>query len=308
MTGPADIEAAALRIAPHVRATPVLETEAAAFGTAVALKLECLQHTGSFKPRGAFNRILSAAVPAAGVIAASGGNHGMAVAFAARALGYRAEVFVPEIATPVKQQRLRELGAVLTVTGRDYAEAFAACEARQRDSGALLVHAYDQREVLAGQGTTAREFEAQVPDLDTVLVAVGGGGFAGGIAAWFQGRVRVVAVEPETSCALHAALEAGAPVDVPVSGIAADSLGARRIGALAFDVARRYVAGTVLVSDAAIREAQRALWREVRVVAEPGGATALAALISGAYRPAPGERLGALVCGANCDPGSVAGP
>ena len=308
MTGPADIEAAARRIAPHVRVTPVLQTEAAAFGTAVALKLECLQHAGSFKPRGAFNRILSTTVPAAGVIAASGGNHGLAVAFAARALGYRAEVFVPEIATPVKQQRLRELGAVLTVTGRDYAEAFAACEARQRDSGALLVHAYDQREVLAGQGTTAREFEAQVPDLDTVLVAVGGGGFAGGIAAWFQGRVRVVAVEPETSCALHAALEAGAPVDVPVSGIAADSLGARRIGTLAFDVARRYVARTVLVSDAAIREAQRALWREVRVAAEPGGATALAALISGAYRPAPGERLGALVCGANCDPGSVAGP
>lgn len=306
MTGPADIEAAALRIAPHVRVTPVLETEAAAFGTAVALKLECLQHAGSFKPRGAFNRILSAAVPAAGVIAASGGNHGMAVAFAARALGCRAEIFVPEIATPVKQQRLRELGAVLTVTGRDYAEAFAACEARQRDSGALLVHAYDQPEVLAGQGTTAREFQAQSPGLDTVLVAVGGGGFAGGMAAWFQGRVRVVAVEPETSCALHAALEAGAPVDVPVSGIAADSLGARRIGTLAFDVARRYVARTVLVSDTAIREAQRALWREVRVAAEPGGATALAALISGAYRPAPGERLGVLVCGANCDPGGVA--
>ncbi len=308
MIGPAEIDAAARRIAPHVRVTPVVAVEAAAFGAAATLKLECLQHAGSFKPRGAFNRILAAAVPESGVIAASGGNHGLAVAFAARALGYRAEVFVPEIATPVKQQRLRELGAVLTVTGRDYAEAFAACEARRRLSGALLVHAYDQPEVLAGQGTTAREFEAQAPDLDTVLVAVGGGGFAGGIAAWFQGRVRVVAVEPETSCALQAAMEAGAPVDVSVSGIAADSLGARRVGTLAFEQARRHVEQVVLVSDAAIRQAQRALWRELRVVAEPGGATALAALASGAYRPAAGERVGVLVCGANCDPGSVAGP
>jgi threonine dehydratase len=228
------------------------------------------------------------------------------VAFAARALGYRAEIFVPEISAPVKQQRLRELGAVLTVTGSDYAAAYAACEVRQRETGALLVHAYDQPEVLAGQGTTAREFEAQSPGLDTVLVAVGGGGFAGGIAAWFQGRVRVVAVEPETSCALHAALAAGAPVDVSVSGLAADSLGARRAGALAFEVARRYVERVVLVSDAQIRDAQRALWRELRVVAEPGGATALAALAAGAYRPAAGERVGVLVCGANCDPGSVA--
>lgn len=306
MIGPAEIEAAAARIAPHVRVTPVIRVEAAAFGVPATLKLECMQHAGSFKPRGAFNRILSSQVPAAGVIAASGGNHGLAVAFAARALGHRAEIFVPEISAPVKQQRLRELGAALTVTGRDYAEAFAACEARQRDTGALMVHAYDQPEVLAGQGTTAREFEAQSPGLDTVLVAVGGGGFAGGVAAWFEGRVRVVAVEPETSCALHAALAAGAPVDVTVSGLAADSLGARRAGALAFEVARRYVDRVVLVSDAQIRDAQRALWRELRVVAEPGGAAALAALATGAYRPAPGERVGVLVCGANCDPGSVA--
>ncbi len=306
MIGPEDIAGAAQRIAPHVRVTPVMEVEAAAFGRAATLKLECLQHAGSFKPRGAFNRILASQVPAGGVIAASGGNHGLAVAFAARALGYRAEIFVPEISAPVKQQRLRELGAALTVTGRDYAEAFAACEARQRETGALMVHAYDQPEVLAGQGTTAREFEAQSPGLDTVLVAVGGGGFVGGIAAWFQGRVRVVAVEPQTSCALHAALAAGTPVDVSVSGLAADSLGARRAGALAFEVARRHVERVVLVSDAQIRDAQRALWRELRVVAEPGGATALAALASGAYRPAAGERVGVLVCGANCDPGSVA--
>lgn len=306
MIGPAEIEAAAARIAPHVRVTPVVEVEAAAFGAAVTLKLECLQNAGSFKPRGAFNRVLSERVGDAGVIAASGGNHGLAVAFAARALGYRAEIFVPAIAAPVKQQRLRELGAVLTVTGRDYAEAFSACAQRQRDTGALMVHAYDQPEVLAGQGTTAREFEAQSPRLDTVLVAAGGGGFVGGIAAWFQGRVRVVAVEPRTSCALHAALAAGEPVDVGVSGIAADSLGARRVGQLAFEQARRYVERVVLVSDDQIRDAQRALWRELRVVAEPGGATALAALASGAWRPGPGERVGVLVCGANCDPGSVA--
>jgi threonine dehydratase len=306
MIGPEDIAAAAQRISAHVRVTPVMEVEAAALGRSATLKLECLQHAGSFKPRGAFNRILASQAPAGGVIAASGGNHGLAVAFAARALGYRAEIFVPEISAPVKQQRLRELGAVLTVTGSDYAAAYAACEVRQRETGALLVHAYDQPEVLAGQGTTAREFEAQSPGLDTALVAVGGGGFAGGIAAWFQGRVRVVAVEPETSCALHAALAAGAPVDVSVSGLAADSLGARRAGALAFEVARRYVERVVLVSDAQIRDAQRALWRELRVVAEPGGATALAALAAGAYRPAAGERVGVLVCGANCDPGSVA--
>jgi threonine dehydratase len=306
--GRVEIEAAAARIAPHVRRTPVIEVEPGAFGSAgsIVLKLECLQHTGSFKPRGAFNRILSATVPASGVIAASGGNHGLAVAYAARKLGHRAEIFVPTIVTPVKLERLRALGAVVHVTGAVYAESLAASETRQRDTGALAVHAYDQSEVLAGQGTTARELEQQAPDLDTVLVAVGGGGFIGGIAAWYAGRVKVIGVEPEASRALDAALAAGAPVDVDVAGVAADSLGARRAGALMFPIAQRFVDRVVLVSDADIRTAQRALWRELRVVAEPGGAAALAALLSGRFRPAPGERIGVLVCGSNCDPASVA--
>lgn len=302
------IEAAAERIAPHVRVTPVMTLPAreSLLPGGVTLKLECLQHAGSFKPRGAFNRILSSAVPPSGVIAASGGNHGMAVAFASRALGLRAEIFVPEIASPVKIERLRALGAVVHVVGKEYAEALEAQTARQRETGALEVHAYDQDEVLAGQGTTGREFEHQVPDLDTVLVAVGGGGFIGGIAGWYEGRTRVVGVEPATSRALHAALEAGRPVPVEVKGIAADSLGARQAGARMFPIAQRGVERVVLVDDAAIRSAQRLLWQEARIVAEPGGACALSALLSGAYRPAAGERVGVLVCGANCDPASVA--
>jgi threonine dehydratase len=307
--GRPEIEAAAARIAPHVRHTPVIEAEAAAFGTPgrIVLKLECLQHTGSFKPRGAFNRILSADVPPSGVIAASGGNHGLAVAHAARELGHRAEIFVPTIAAPIKIDRLRALGAVVNIAGTVYAEAFQASEARQRETGALVVHAYDQPEVLAGQGTTAREFEQQAPDLDTVLVAVGGGGFIGGIAAWYAGRAKIVGVEPETSCALHAALAADEPVDVNVTGIAADSLGARRVGSLMFPIARQFVDHVALVSDEQIRTAQRTLWRELRIVAEPGGAAAVAALHSGRYRPGAGERVGVLVCGANCDPRSVLG-
>jgi threonine dehydratase len=306
--GRPEIEAAATRIAPHVRRTPVVEADAAALGTPapVVLKLECLQHAGSFKPRGAFNRILSASVPATGVIAASGGNHGLAVAHAARKLGHRAEIFVPTIAAPVKIEGLRALGADVRIIGANYAEAFAASVERQRDTGALVVHAYDQPEVLAGQGTTAREFEEQAGRLDTVIVAVGGGGFIGGIAAWFGGRTRVVGVEPETSCALHAALSAGAPVDVEVSGIAADSLGARRVGALMFPLARDHVERVVLVSDSEIRAAQVALWRRLRIVAEPGGAAATAALLTGRYRPEPDERVGVLVCGANADLTAVA--
>ncbi|MCW5626819.1 MAG: threonine/serine dehydratase [Burkholderiales bacterium] len=304
---PREIRTAFDRVAPRVRRTPVIAIDAGSFGTPgpVTLKLECLQHAGSFKPRGAFNRILSNVVPATGVIAASGGNHGLAVAFAARELGLPAEIFVPEIASPVKVAGLRALQATVHVTGAAYADALIACEARQRDSGALMVHAYDQLEVLAGQGTTGLEFEAQVPDLDTVLVAVGGGGFIGGIAAWFGGRVKVVGVEPETSCALHAALAAGEPVDVPVSGIAADSLGARRVGRTMFPIAQRFVDRVVRVADADIRAAQQALWRRLRIVAEPGGATALSALMAGAYQPASGERIGVLVCGANCAPESV---
>lgn len=308
MIGRPEIEAAAARVAPHVRRTPVIELDPTTLGTPapIVLKLECLQHTGSFKPRGAFNRILSAAVPAAGVIAASGGNHGLAVAYAARKLGHRAEIFVPSIAAPVKIAGLRALDAQVEIVGANYAEAFAASVQRQQETGALVVHAYDQAEVLAGQGTTARELEEQAPHLDTVLVAVGGGGFIGGIAGWYAGRTRLIGVEPETSCALHAALAAGAPVDVEVSGIAADSLGARRVGALMFPLARDHVERVVLVSDGEIRAAQTALWRQLRIMAEPGGAAAFASLLAGRYRPAPGEKVGVLVCGANGDPGAIA--
>jgi threonine dehydratase len=223
------------------------------------------------------------------------------VAYAARRLGVPAEIFVPEISAPVKIRRLRELSATVHVIGRNYAEAWQACEARQRETGALVVHAYDQAEVVAGQGTAAREFEQQCPGLDAVVVAVGGGGLIGGVAAWLGGRTRVVGVEPVTSSALHTALAAGAPVDVEVSGIAADSLGARRVGSVMFSIARRYVERVVLVDDEAIAQARRVLWRELRIVAEPGGAAAFASLLCGAWRPAPGQRVGVLVCGANCD-------
>ncbi len=309
----AEVERAAERIEGLVRETPLLALEPGAFGVEarLVLKLELCQHTGSFKPRGAFNRLLSAAVPPSGVIAASGGNHGAAVAYAARRLGHRAEIFVPTIASPVKVERLRRYGAQVTVVGADYAEALAASRARAAETGALVVHAYDQPEVVAGQGTVGRELARQATDLDAVLVAVGGGGLIGGLAAWYGGassarRVRIIGVEPERAPTLAAALEAGAPVDVEVGGLAADSLGARRVGTIAFGLARRFVDRVVLVPDVAIRQAQRALWEAVRIVAEPGGATALAALISGAYRPAPGERVGVVICGGNTDPGGVA--
>lgn len=307
--GTAAIEQAAARIAPHVRRTPVIDLAAGTFdGIAdpLTLKLECLQVTASFKPRGAFNRMLSAEVPASGVIAASGGNHGIAVAHAAKTLGHRAEIFVPEVISPAKVSRLKELGAAVNISGKVYGDALAASQKRAAETGALVLHAYDQPEILAGQGTVAREFEAQAPGLDTVIVAVGGGGLIGGMAAWYRRATKLIAVEPRTSRALDAALEAGAPVDVDVSGVAADSLGARRIGALMFPLAQRFVDRVVLVEDAHIVAAQKALWRALRIVAEPGGAAAMAAVLSGAYKPAPGERVGVLVCGANCDPGSVA--
>jgi threonine dehydratase len=282
-----------------------LERQAFGVPAAVTLKLELLQHTGSFKPRGAFNRILSSQVPTAGVIAASGGNHGLATAFAARSLGHRAEIFVPEISSPVKVARLRGYGAAVNVGGASYAEAFTASEARVKETGALVVHAYDQPEVLAGQGTVGREFERQAPGLDTILVAVGGGGLIGGVAAWYQGRARIVGVEPEAAPSLARALEAGAPVDVAVGGVAADSLGAKRVGSLMFAVAQKHVECVVLVADDAIRAAQRALWETLRIAAEPGGATALAALLSGTYKPKSGERVGVLVCGGNVDPAQL---
>lgn len=279
--------------------------EARAFGSLarLTLKLELLQHAGSFKPRGAFNRILSVdPVPEAGVIAASGGNHGAAVAYAARQLGHRAEIFVPEPTPDVKVDRLRRYGARVVLIGASYAEAWVASQARARETGALEVHAYDQPEVVAGQGTLAREFEQQCAGLDTVFVAVGGGGLVGGVAAWFAGRVKVIAVEPERCPTLYSAIRDGAPVDVEVGGIAADSLGARRIGSIAFDVAQRYVDSIVLVSDEEIRQSQRALWESVRILAEPGAAAALAGLRSGKYQIASGERVGVIVCGGNTDP------
>jgi threonine dehydratase len=304
MIQPNDVEAAAQRIAPHVRVTPILPLEPRAFGSAaqLTLKLELMQHTGSFKARGAFNRILSAQVPDAGVIAASGGNHGAAVAYAARQLGHVAEIFVPERTPDIKVERLRRYGARVVLSGASYAEAYAASRQRAAQSGALEVHAYDQPEVVAGQGTLGRELEAQAPDLDTVLVAVGGGGLIAGVAAWYASRVRVVAVEPERCPTLYSAVEAGAPVDVEVSGVAADSLGARCIGRLAFDVAQQHVHSVVLMSDEEIRASQRALWDSLRILAEPGGAAALAGLRSGKYQPAPGERVGVIVCGGNTDP------
>lgn len=308
------INAAARRIAGRVRRTPVLRLSGADLGLPhpVALKLELMQIAGSFKPRGAFNRMLSAeALPAAGVVAASGGNHGAAVACAAQALGVPAEIFVPEIAGAAKRALIAGYGARLMVGGAAYDEARIASEARAAETGALLVHAYDQPEVLAGQGTVAAEFEEQAPELTHLLVAVGGGGLIGGIAAWHahghaDRGVEVVGVEPEGCPALYSALQAGRPTPVPVGGIAADSLGAKRIGALAFAVARRHVAASVLVPDAAIRAAQRVLWNAARVVAEPGGAAALAALLCGAWTAPLDARVGVLVCGGNCDPGSVA--
>jgi threonine dehydratase len=296
------IAAAYNRIRGYVRRTPVIEIDGRDIGVTterLVLKLELFQHAGSFKARGAFTNLVMREVPKAGVAAASGGNHGAAVAFAARRLGVEASIFVPEIASPAKIACIRELGARLVVAGAQYTDALARCEAFIAESGAMSVHAYDQPETLLGQGTVGLELETQAPGLDTLLVAVGGGGLIGGIAAWSEGRLRIVGVEPLTSCALHAALEAGRPVDVEVAGIAADSLGARRVGELMLPIARDIVDRVVLVDDDAIREAQSRLWTALRVVAEPGGAAALAALVSGAYRPAERERVGVLVCGGN---------
>jgi threonine dehydratase len=301
----ADVEEAAERVGGRVRRTPTVEVEPEALGTRapVLLKLELLQHTGSFKPRGIFNRVLGsrAAAKANGVIAASGGNAGLAVAYAAEQLGLHAEIFVPVSASPVKVARLRTLGAVVNVTGAHYADAFAASQERAAATGALVVHAYDQPEVAAGQGTLARELQDQQPGVDTVLVAVGGGGLIAGLATWLEGRARVVAVEPERCPTMATALERGEPVDVEVGGIAVDSLGARRVSEDALLACRRAGAVSVLVSDEAIAAARKLLWDRLRVAAEPGGACAVAALSAGAYRPSPGERVAAIVCGGNTD-------
>jgi threonine dehydratase len=258
-----------------------------------------LQHAGSFKTRGAFANLLRREVPRAGVVAASGGNHGAAVAYAARRLGVKARIYVPTVSSPAKIARIRGYGAELVVTGERYADALAASEAWARESGAMPVHAYDQAETLLGQGTLGLELSRQAPKLDAVLAAVGGGGLIGGIAAWYAGRVKVVGVEPEGAPTLFEALKAGRPVDAPAGSIAADSLAPRRVGELMFPIARAHVGRVVLVTDDAIRRAQQALWETTRLVAEPGGAAALGALVSGAYVPEAGERVGVVVSGAN---------
>jgi threonine dehydratase len=305
----ADVEAAFERAGGYVRSTPALNVEPEALDTSgrIVVKLEHLQHTGSFKPRGAFNRILSQRVPRAGVVAASGGNFGAAVAYAASVLGHSAEVFVPESTPVAKVDRLRAFGGRVVVTGAFYADALAEAEQRCRETGALWMHAFDQREMIAGNGTVGRELEAQCRGLDTVLIAVGGGGLIAGIAAWFEGRVRVVGVETSGTASMAAALASGEPVDVDVGGIAADALGARRVGDLCFAVARRLVDRIIVVDDDDVRRAQRELWRRLRVLVEPAGAAAAAALVSGSYRPESGERVGVLLCGANVDLRTVNG-
>jgi threonine dehydratase len=288
----------------------VIRVDAADFGitldTPLVFKLEFLQHSGSFKPRGAFNNLLSRKVPAAGVAAASGGNHGAAVAYAAQRLGHKATIFVPDVSSPVKIARIKSYGADARVGGARYADALEQCDAFVAKSGALSVHAYDALETIAGQGTVGLEWQEDAPDLDTMLVAVGGGGLIAGIAAWFARGVKVVGVEPEGSRALHASLEAGRPVDVTVESVAADSLGARNTGQLVYDIAKANVDHVALVPDDAIVEAQRLLWDRLRVAAEPGGAAALGALISGRYKPQADEKVGVLLCGANVELGKLA--
>ena len=286
----------------YIRRTPLVKADMSDFGLPpgpLTFKLEMLQHSGSFKARGAFANLLLRKTPDAGVVAASGGNHGAAVAYAAQRLSVPATIFVPDITSPAKTERIRNYGARLVIAGSRYADALAASEAHVAGTGAMPIHAFDQAETLLGQGTLGLELEQDAPGIDTLLVAVGGGGLIGGIAAWYAGRIKIVAVEPEQAPTLHAALAADRPVDAPAGGIAADSLAPRRVGELMFAIARTKVTEVVLVSDDAIRQAQVALWSALRVVAEPGGAAAFAALLSGGYRPAHGERVAVLICGAN---------
>lgn len=296
-----EIEDAGRRIAGHIRVTPVMQADLPGAGR-IALKFEHTQHTGSFKARGAFNTLLSGGVPTAGVVAASGGNHGAAVAYAARTLGIPAKIFVPEFAGPAKIALIREQGADLEVVAGLYSDALARASAFGASTGAMQIHAYDAPKTLAGQGTLLREWEAQGLEADTILIAVGGGGLIGGSLAWLQGRRKVVAVEPVLAPTLHTALRDGPEARVQVSGIAANALGATQIGRLCYDFAKAQGLQTVLVSDESIAAAQRLLWRSLRQLVEPAGATVLAALTSGAYVPAPGERVAVLICGANPAP------
>jgi len=298
----ANIEATHKLIEGHIRRTPVIDVDGADFGlpgTTLVFKLEFLQHAGSFKARGAFNHMLTRVVPAAGVVAASGGNHGAATAFAAMRTGVRATIFVPSVASPAKLEQIRQYGADLRIEGERYDDALRASEIFAEQTGALRVHAYDQVETLLGQGTTAREFGQQAGTLDAVLVAVGGGGLIGGMAAWYRGGTRLVAVEPKTAPTLAMALQAGVPVDAPAGGVAADSLAPRQVGRMMFPLAQQFVDASLLVSDDAIVAAQHALWKTLRIVTEPGGATAFAAVLSGVFETRPGMRIGIVLCGAN---------
>lgn len=305
---PQTIAQARQRIAGDVRRTPLLRLPGEQLGVpgvALWLKLEHLQIGGSFKARGMFNRMRSHTVPPAGVVVASGGNAGIAVAQAAKALGVPCEVFLPELSTAAKRAALADLGAKVVVAGAAYSDALAACLARQQATGALLMHAYDQPEVVAGAGTLAAEIEEEAGLPSRILVSVGGGGLIGGIAAWCASRCRVEALEPVGSPTLHAARAAGEPVDVAVAGLAADALGARRIGSIAWAVAQQHVAASHLLPEAAIREAQQLLWRELRLAVEPAAALPLAALRCGAVQPTQGEAVALVLCGANFDPASL---
>jgi threonine dehydratase len=289
-------------IRPHIRRTPVVTLagdDLGVEGVTVTLKLELLQHSGSFKARGAFANLLLRKVPPAGVVAASGGNHGVAVAFAARSLGVPAKIFLPRISSPAKIERIRGYGVELVVGGDSYADALAACEKWVRRSEAMPIHAFDQEETILGQGSLGLELEAQAPELDTLLVGVGGGGLLSGIAAWYGRRLRLVGVEPQEAPTLTRAMDAGRPVDAPVGGIAADSLAPRRIGERNFPILRDALTGVVLVDDEDIRAAQRKLWDRLRIVAEPGGTAALAALLSGKVKVRRGERVGVVISGGN---------
>ena len=289
-------------IRPFIRRTPVIDIDPVEFGLAAAalsLKLELLQHSGSFKARGAFANLLTREVPKAGVVAASGGNHGAAVAYAAMRLKKPAKIFVPSVSSPAKIARIREYGADLVIEGDGYADALAASEIWAQRTGAMAVPAFDQNETIMGQGTVGFELAEQAPDIDTLLVAVGGGGLVAGVAAWYAGRIKIIGVEPLASPTLSKALEAGHPVDAEVGGLAADSLAPRRVGERVFPIVRKYARQTVLVSDEAIAEAQAALWRALRIVAEPGGAAAFSAILSGAYKPKAGERVAVVISGGN---------
>ena len=289
-------------IRPYIRRTPVIEVDGTDVGLTaheLCLKLELFQHSGSFKARGAFTNLLTRRVPSAGVVAASGGNHGAAVAYAAMRLKVPAKIFVPSVSSAAKVQRIHEYGADLVIQGDRYADALAASEAWVEQSGAMPVHAFDQFETMLGQGTLGMELNEQAPNIDTLLISVGGGGLIAGIAAWYGGLIKIVGVEPFASPTLTKAFEAGYPVDAEAGGLAADSLAPRRVGERVFPIASAYVHGTVLVPDEAIAQAQKVLWRTLRVVAEPGGAAAFSALTSGAYKPQTGERVGVIISGGN---------